>query len=143
MSYLRFSRLEYAALADAARPLNLNRCRPWVFKRLLARALAGTLPELSQRISHFRRQEIRILHEHLRQRRQPEQQELTAEEVGMLAEAFGPLLFQVRFLRPLKSALVHQFRDAFPDLATKLARLSNDRFESLCERIKEQANRDS
>ncbi len=143
MSYLRFSRVEYEAVSEASCSINLTRCRPCALKRILVRSLAASLPELAGRISRFRRQEMRILHEHLRRLQQPARLDLTAEEVGMLAEAFGPLLFQVRFLRPLKSALVHQFRDAFPDLAAKLAYLSNDRFEALCERIKERVNRDS
>jgi len=144
MSYLRFSRVEYEAVSAITRPLNLNRYRPLALKRLLAQSLAAALPELAERIGRFRRQEIRILHDYFRcQQRPPEVHELTAEELAMLAEAFGPVLFQVRFLRPLKSALVHQFRDAFPDLAAKLGRLSNERFEALCDRIKQRVNRDA
>ena len=103
MSYLCFTPDDYTAVAEIARPLNLNRYRPLALKRFLTRSLAAARPELAERIARFRRQEIHILHDHLRRQRPArERHDLTADEVAMLAEAFGPALFQVRFLRPLK-----------------------------------------
>ena len=142
MSYLRFSPAEYRVVSELSGTLNINRCRPAALKRFLAEALADALPELAGPIASFRRQEAHILHEHLRRQRQSrERHDLTTGELALLAEAFGPQLRQVRFLRPLKSALVDQFRAAFPDLAAKLDRLSPVRFESLCEQIKEWARK--
>ena len=66
MSHLRFSPPEYQALTAICRSLNLNRCRPQTLKRFVAESLADNYPEFAQRIAHLRREEIQLLHEHLR-----------------------------------------------------------------------------
>ena len=136
VSCLRFSPREYQAICDICLSLNLNRCRPQSLKRLLAQSLADDLPPLAERIALFRRQEIQLLHEHLRGPRRPAEHDLTPEEVEMLAEAGGSLLFTVRFSGLLKHAMVQHFRDNHGELAAKLGRLSHGCFEMLCEQVK-------
>jgi hypothetical protein len=142
MSYLRFLPEEYQAIIRLCRPLNLKRYRPHTLQRFLVWALGSRMPGLTQRIANYRRRELRILHDHLWQQRRPEERHsLSEEEFGLVGEAFGPLLFNLRFLRPVKRALVQHFRDSHPALATKLELLSFRHFEVLCEQVQERTRR--
>jgi len=137
MSYLRFSPPEHQAICDICLSLNLNRCRPQSLKRILAASLTDALPELAGRIAGLRQQEMQLLHDHLRdQRGPPKREELSAAELSLFDAAFGGLLVQARFLRPLKGTIVEHFRQHDPELAAKLGRLSDERFEALCEQVK-------
>jgi hypothetical protein len=142
MSFLRFSRPEYQAILLTKHSLGLGRRGPHALQRGLVRSLAPTMPELAQRISRFRRRELRILHEHLRERQQPSGwYGLDVEEFSLLAEAFGPYLFSLRFIRPLKRALVEHFQGMLPGLSAKLEQLSHRDFEELCEQLQQRAGR--
>jgi len=142
MSYIRFLPEEYQAITRLCRPLNLKRYRPPTLQRFLVWALAKRMPALAQRIGEFPRRELRLLHDHLWEQRRPEERHsLTEEEFGLVGEAFGPLLFNLRFIRPVKRALVQHFRDSHPDLARKLELLSFRHFEILCEQVQERTRR--
>jgi hypothetical protein len=141
MQHLRFSPAEYQAISRLCRPLNLCRHRPPALQRLLVQSLADTHPELARRLARFRRRELRILHEHLREQRPAAPHGLSPEEFELLAAPFGPLLFHVRFVRPLKRAVAQQLREAFPGLAAKLDQLSHRQFELLCEEIRARTRR--
>lgn len=142
MSYLRFLPEEFQAISRLCRPLNLKRYRPHTLQRFLVWALGNRMSALAQRIAGFRRRELRILHDYLWEQQRPEERHsLTEEEFGLVGEAFGPLLFNLRFIRAVKRALVQHFRDTHPDLATKLERLSFRHFEILSEQVQERARR--
>jgi hypothetical protein len=58
----------------------------------------------------------------------------------VLAEACEPFVSPVRFVRYLRVALVAHLRDLFPDLARKVARLSERQFERLYEQVTGRSN---
>ena len=62
MSYLRFSRAEYEALADLCRGLDLQALPPDAFRRALVRSLPGAL---AARVAGFTEGQLRVLAEHL------------------------------------------------------------------------------
>jgi hypothetical protein len=136
MSHLRFSPGEYQAIREVCQTLNLNRCRPQTLKRILAGSLAA-LPDLAGRITALKREEMQLLHDHLRGHSQPQQrEELTADEFSLLESACRPLLDHARFLHALKSMLIQHFLPDHPALAAKLVRASHSRFEALCDQVK-------
>jgi hypothetical protein len=142
VSYLRFTPSEYEAISRLNRSLSLNRYPLPAFRRLLIASLADTLPELARRVAGLRRQQIQLLYRHLQDRPRAERRhDLAPEEVGLVADAAGPLLFRARFARHLKRALVEHFGAVSPALATKLERLSLYRFEALCEQVQERVRR--
>jgi hypothetical protein len=133
-SHLRFPPHEYRALCHAARRVDLGG-RPNSVRRLLAAALAGDHPELAGRICRLRGTGLLVLLGHLRGAPPERQADLTPPELRMLAEAYGPLLLQARFLVPLWRDLVRQLREVSPDLAAKLDRLSRTQVEALCRSV--------
>lgn len=141
-TFLRFSRSEYQAIAALCRSLNLERCTPHILRQVLFHSLIKMMPSLARRIRDFSGQQLRILHEHLREQHRPSiRSRFTADEFGLLVEAFGSLLFNLRFVRPLKKALVEHFQVILPVLATKLERLSSSEFEELCEQVQQRVRR--
>jgi hypothetical protein len=133
MTYLRFSRSEYQALADACRGVDLQALPLRAFQRLLVSSLSGTL---AVRVGRFTPEQVRVLAEHLRaEAGLGAPHHLTAEEFDAFAAACAPLLADARFLLPVLGALIRLFENSFPDLATKLARLTYRQFETLCEEV--------
>ena len=134
MSFIRFSPAEYQAISHICRPIKLERKPLHALKKIIVQSLAGTMPELAERIGRYRWYELRILQDYLLEQRRPNVHHgLSADELGMLSEAFGPFLFQVRYLSALRRALVQHFQSIFPALAKKLGSLSNRQFEGLCD----------
>lgn len=139
MSYLRFTPGEYRALCQLCRPLNLTRLDAKELRAFLVPAIAGTLPALGERIAALGDRELRLLHEHFRERqdtRAPQSSKesiagLTSEEAAALAEAFRSYPFLSRFIRFLRGSLVQYFRESMPGLATRLARMDDRGFEHL------------
>jgi hypothetical protein len=137
VSYLRFTPQEHDAIAHLWRSHDLNTFPHHVLRRLLIEALTDPFPALASRIAQFRNRELRILGDHLRGRRPVhEGHDLNAEELGVVAEAGGPLLCHARFIQPLKRALVRQVHEEHPALAVKLDRLSLRQFEQLCQQVR-------
>jgi hypothetical protein len=139
LSYLRFTPGEYRALCQLCRPLDLHRLDAAELRAFLIPALAGTLPTLGERIAAFHDRELRLLHEHLRERKEARSSTsarvtvagLSPEEVTALAEAFRSYPFLSRFIRFLRGSLVQYFRENYPNLAAKLARMNDHDFEQL------------
>jgi hypothetical protein len=136
-TFLRFTPAEYDAIAHACRPLQPHGYPPHKLQQFLVAALRSSHPTLAERLARFKREQRRILHQHLwgpPRRARPER--LTAQEVETLADVFGPLLFHARFARSLKRAVVFDLLAGAPDLAEKVQRLSLEQFEDLCEQVK-------
>ncbi len=143
MSFLRFTRPEYQAIAAVCRPLNLERCTPNILRQVLVRSLGPEMAELARRIGGLSGQQLRLLHDHLRQHQRPSiRSDFTATEFSRLVDVFGSLLHTVRFVRPLKRPLVEHFQSIWPELAVKLEQLSYTEFEELCDEVQKQTQRD-
>jgi hypothetical protein len=141
-TFLRFSRRDYFTLSALCRPLNLERCTPNILRQVLVRGLSKTRPDLAKRISTFSGREMRIIQDHLREQHAPSVPScLTSEEMSLLTEAFGSLLFTIRVVRPLQSALVDHFQAVYPELAGKLEQLAPRQFEELCAEIQRKTRR--
>jgi hypothetical protein len=134
MTYLRFSRSEYQALADACRGQDLPALPLDDFRRALVRSLPDAL---AARVAGFTPGQIRVLAEHLRAGGGTGGGHcLTGEEFEAFVAACAPLLANARFLLPVLGALLELFKDDFPGLAAKLGRLGHREFEALCEQVK-------
>lgn len=141
-SFLRFSRPEYQAIVSVCRTLNLERCTPNILRRVLVHSLGKPMAGLSGRIRDLSSQELRILHDHLREQQScPVRTRFAASEFNLLVEAFGSLLFNLRFVRPLKRALVTHFKSAMPKLAAKLEAMTYPEFEELCQQVQQRVRR--
>jgi len=144
MTFLRFTPTEYLAICRVCRTLNLAHQSPEKLKTHLAEALAAKPPDLANRIAGLPGKEQLVLHHYLLEQQQPRSQHgLTARELWMLTEAFGPLLFNARFTLPLKRTLVQKFEDSFPELAAKLDLMSPNEFEVVCEQVQERTKMDA
>jgi hypothetical protein len=144
MTFLRFTPTDYLAICRVCRTLNLAHQPSDKLKRHIAESLAARYPDLASRIAGLQGKELLVLHHHLLEQQQPRNQHgLTARELWMLTETFGPLLFNARFTLPLKRTLVQKFEDSFPELAAKLDHMSQSEFEVLCEQVQERTKRDA
>jgi hypothetical protein len=132
LSYLRFTPSEFRALTDLYRALELRGVSLTAFGCLLSFELAEARPLLARRIDGFSSGELRLLLE-----RMPGQPAgaFTADELQALVEARGPLPLAGRFARPARRRLVTNLMMTRPKLARKIARLSNEGFERLCEQL--------
>ncbi len=129
MNYLRFTPPEYRAMADLYWTLELGSVNLTAFGCLLSVELTDTWPGLARRLDGLSDGELRLLRERMQGHPDPG---LTAAELRMLAEAWGPLPLTGRFVRPLRRHLVVWLMRSCPNLARKVARLSNEGFELLC-----------
>jgi hypothetical protein len=142
LTYLRFTRKEFQAIAQVCRPIELTEGSFRALQPFLVQSLQGLMPDLSNRIDGFRKYQVGILYQYLKERREaggrwhaPEWA-LSHEELQALAEACSGLTLQDRFLSYSKDFLVLHFRESSPPLAAKLARLSESQFKTLCERVR-------
>jgi hypothetical protein len=137
MSYLRFLPAEYQAIAGVAAQLDFV---PGLhdLKNLLVAALTETEPASAGKIARLKARHLQVLRDHL-WGRPPSFPvvSLTAEEVGMLEEAFGPLLVHSRFRRPLQRVLARRLLGECPALGHKLHSLSPEQFDELCEYVRQ------
>jgi len=145
LTYLRFTRQEFEAIAQVCRPIQLNEETFPALRHFLVESLGGTMPVLSGRIAGFRKYQVGIIYRHLKEHRAAEAErgqagecDLSFEELEALTEACRDLPLRGRFLGYARDILVHHFRVASPGLAGKLARLSDGQFEGLCERVRGQ-----
>src|SRR5579872_6440770 len=137
VSYLRFTSDEYRALLQACCRLNPGSHHRPAFKRLLVESLTDVAPDLAARIGRLRSSEVRLLHDHFRERSRPANpwHDFAPEELRVLEEACAAAPFPVRFVRPFKRFLVQQVQDTWPDLARKISWLSGHQFERLYEQV--------
>lgn len=134
MSFVRFTPREYRAIAEACRGLDLRRLRPADLRRQLAAAVEEALPALAERIARMGTHKLLLIAAHFRPRRH--EPALTPAELKALTEAFGPLLHEVRFARPLRRVMAQEVAPEAPNLAAKLYDLSPEEFQRLCERVR-------
>ncbi len=137
MSYLRFAPDDYRALVHACCQLDPGSHRRPAFKRLLVESLEGASPTLAERIARLRSSEVRLLHDHFRERSRPVNpwHDFAPEELRALEEACAAAPFTVRFVRPFKRFLAEQFQETWPELARKVSWLSGHQFERLYEQL--------
>jgi hypothetical protein len=137
VSYLRFTQREYQAICTLSASLHFSQYPAHVLRRLLASSLADTWPELAARINRLNKSQLTILYDHLLQLRTPERKpSLSLGEVELLLVTAGPLLFQIRFVSPLKVALTKALRQTHPELSGKLACLTISEFQLACRRAR-------
>jgi hypothetical protein len=137
VSYLRLTPDEYRALRRAGRGIDARRTGPGAFRHALVLALSGPAPALAERVAGLPAAQVRLVRDHLRNaaagRRGPR---FSAEELEALAAVCVPVLASVRFVRPLRRAVVRHFLREAPDLGRKLAGLSEGEFEQLCDQAR-------
>jgi hypothetical protein len=145
LTYLRFTRSEFRAIEDACRPRRLNDRFFPAFQAFLVRALAGSHPELADRIAGFYRWQVGIVFEYLKERRRAARGRgrrrgrpagLTDAECDAVVQALAAVDAQDRFLSSYQHFLVRHFREAAPGLAKKLARLDGRQIERLHEQVR-------
>jgi len=150
MSYLRFSKPEYRAMAAACRSVVFTDDFFPAFRGFLAAALGDTQPDLARRIARFRRYQLGILFEHFKGQgagpegppgpaREPEGGagcDLTGDELEAVAQASGSCWLPPRF-RAARPFLVRRLGQAAPELSRKLAGLSDGQVEWLGQWVQE------
>jgi hypothetical protein len=141
MSYLRFSAEEYQALCRLSEQIPLERMAPFALQDFLVAHLPPQQLGLAKRIARLDNREMRLLHEHLPgpnpdDARQDGWDALTEEELEAVAVAWDSFPYPHRFLGHFREPLVRLFRDNFPGLAQKLARMSEHQFTRLYEYVK-------
>jgi hypothetical protein len=102
--------------------------------------LALVEPGLARRVAAFRSYQVSILFEHLK-KRDEKRPAFTAAECEAVARVCGPVVLAPRFVGAFRDALVAYFRMAWPELADKLARLSEQEVARLCERVRQRRER--
>jgi len=133
-TYLRFTPEEFAAISLACRPLHLNGKPLPLFKHFLVESLRMTSPELAGRVALFRPHEVGILHDDLRARqghRPARRTRLTRGERAAVSRASSAYLLPDGFPHAFQEFLLQRFRDSFPRLARKVARLTEQEVEDL------------
>jgi len=141
MRYLRFSSEEYQALCRLAEQIPLERMAPSALQDFLVAHLPPQQLGLAKRIARLDNLQMRLLHEHLPgpnpdDARQDGWDALTEEELEAVEVAWDSFPYPNRFLGHFREPLVRLFRDAFPGLARKLARISERQFTRLYDYVK-------
>jgi hypothetical protein len=135
LSYLRLTIAEYRVIRRECVRLGLGRSSRTAFRRSLLMALAHKSSAVARKVARLRRSELRLLHEHFTDPFGPlacsGPCDLTPDEWVAFARACVSYPLPVRFVRPFRHMLVDLFRDAAPELAQKLERLSARQFEQL------------
>jgi hypothetical protein len=150
VTYLRFTRPEYRAIAAACRSVPLSDDFFPRFKYFLVEALFDSFPDLAQRIALFRTCQLGILFEYLKDQRAaaalrqgqattPEatQGHLTVEELQTIVRVSRPLWRPDGSPPSIGAFLVHLVGEVSPDLARKLACFSDRQMKRLFQRVKE------
>jgi hypothetical protein len=141
MSILRFSSEEYQALCRLAERIPLEEMTPSALQHFLVANLPLQQLDLARRIARLDNRQMRLLHEHLPGPNPDDATPggwdgLTEEELEAVADVWGSFPYPNRFLRHFREPLVRLFRDTFPGLAQKLARMSEHQFTRLYEYVK-------
>ena len=141
MSYLRFSPEEYHVIRRLVRATPLGRMDLPALKRFLVANLPPDRLDLARRIDRLDDSQMQLLHDrlmspHPADARQGEWDGFTEAELNTVTVAWGSFPYPVRFLRHFRKPLVHLLSDGSPDLARKLAGLSERRFRLLFEYVK-------
>jgi hypothetical protein len=140
VSYLRLTPADYHAIRLACRHLGPGPRRPGPLRRRLAAALTSSHPDLAAWVRGLGIQAMVVLCEHLRPQPPARGACLTAVELRVLSDAFGPLLCRARFRAPLRRAVVRLLRVDRPGIAAKVEAMSEEQFAELCERVRRTPN---
>jgi hypothetical protein len=140
MTHLRFSPADYRSLCRFCQPPLPLGLDALAFTRLLVTSLAEAHPALAERVAGMSAQKLRILHDHFRGRATADapadaRNAFSRKELNTVAEACESFMRPVRVLRYFRRALVGHLSDFFPNLARKLARLSERQFARLYEHV--------
>jgi hypothetical protein len=139
VSHLRFTPPEYETISRVCERLGPDGHQLRKLQRLLVASLASSSPALAERIAHLQPRHLSLLHYHFWGRPEPTRElHFTVEEIKVLADACGKLVFNARFAQSVRRALVPMLREASPFLAAKIQRLSQEELEALCALVKKQ-----
>ena len=141
MSYLRFSPEEYRVLCRLTEQLPVGATGLTAFRHFLVAYTPLDQLELAKRIARLDNLQMRLLHEHLPGPNPDDSTPdgwdgLTEEELEAVADAWDSFPYPHRFLGHFREPLVYLFRDTFPGLAQKLARMSERQFTRLYDYVK-------
>jgi hypothetical protein len=147
VSYLRFTPEEFQDIQQVCRRLHLSPDFRAVFKHFLIESLQERSPQLAQRIGRLRRQQVEILYSYLQKRQAmaaqggslvvaPDGEEhLTFEEVQAVRKASTMFLPSTAFQQVFRAFLIRCFQDTAPELAQKLAALSEEQIRRLYQQV--------
>jgi hypothetical protein len=147
VSYVRFTPEEFQDIQEACRPVHLSPDYLGVFKYFLIESLQERSPQLAQRIRRFRRQQVEILFSYMQKLEAmaaqggspavaPDGDEhLTFEEVQAVRKASTMFLPSTAFQQVFRAFLIRCFQDTAPELAQKLARLSEAQVRRLYQQV--------
>jgi hypothetical protein len=102
------------------------------FQSSLVAALAKVQPDLAQRIAAFRSYQVCILFQYLKGQTETSPA-LTAVECEAVARVYGSVVLPQQIVTSFRDTLVGYFRKAWPQLADKLNRLSEQEVAQLYE----------
>ena len=141
MSYLRFSPDEYHALCRLCEQFPLGRTSLSALQHFLVANLPLDRLALAMRIDRLDNHQMQLLYEHLvshhpAEAAQSKWDAFTQAELNAVADAWGSFPYPLRLLRHFRKPLVHLLSDGSPDLAQKLAGLSERQFRLLYEYVK-------
>jgi hypothetical protein len=141
MRYLRFSPDEYRVMRRLVRTTPLGEMDLPAVKRFLVANLPLDRLDLAMRIDRLEDGQMQLLYEHLVGHKPAGAMRggwdaFTEGELETVAYAWGSFPYPVRFLRHFRKPLVHLLSDGSPDLAQKLAGLSERQFRLLYEHVR-------
>ena len=141
MSYLRFSPDEYRALCRLAEQIPRGGMGLSALQHFLVANLPLAQLDLANRVARLDDLQMQLLHEHLQGQSLEdalagEWDGFTEAELEAVADAWESFPYPRRFLRYFRRPLVHLLSDGSPDLARKLATLSERQFWLLFEYVR-------
>ena len=141
MSYLRFSPDEYHLIRRLVGAVPLSGMDPPALQRFLVANLPVDRQGLAMRVDRLDNSQMQLLYEHLLGPNPADAvpggwDAFTEEELEAVADAWESFPYPIRFLRRFRKPLVHLLSDGSPDLAQKLAGLSDRQFRLLFEYVK-------
>jgi hypothetical protein len=150
LNYLRFTRADYEAIADACSPHVLRAGSLRAFRSRLVDALGPAHPQLADRLADLRMRQVRILYKFVVSHsasgewvvcRPPERTsaaagELTLQEWQTLAKASDAFWLHDASIAAFWQFLLQNVSPKSPVLATKLARFTEGQIVKLYQRVK-------
>jgi hypothetical protein len=138
-SYLRFTRVEFEAIARVCGSARLTDETIPDLQPLLVRSLAERWPDLSARVAGFQKYQVGIIYQHFLERGRAVPC-LSPAEFDLVAGACRDLSLGGRFLGEARTLLSYRLRGDSPELAGKVVSMSDEQFEGLCRLVKSQGH---
>ena len=141
MSYLRFSPDEYHLIRRLVGAVPLSGMDLHALQRFLVANLPVDRLVLAMRVDRLDNSQMQLLYEHLLGPNPADAvpgawDAFTEAELEAVADAWESFPYPIRFLRHFRKPLVHLLSDGSPDLAQKLAGLSERQFRLLFEYVR-------